>query len=118
MNSAQLDVQALAVRIEKLEAANRRWKSASVLALLFVISILLLSTRHAERVAAAAKADRAPSSSFIKRAIRPSMKGRLKFRLSDAPNVVSGFWPDAIKACFAAAPSRSAIAQPKSSGQS
>ncbi len=58
MNSAQLDVQALAVRIEKLEAANRRWKSASVIALLFIISLLLLSTRHAERVAAAAKADR------------------------------------------------------------
>jgi hypothetical protein len=58
MNSAQLDVQALAVRIEKLESANRRWKSASVIALLFVISMLLLSTRHAERVAAAARADR------------------------------------------------------------
>jgi hypothetical protein len=58
MNSAQLDVQALAVRIEKLEAANRRWKSASAIALLFIISLLLLSTRHAERVAAAARADR------------------------------------------------------------
>jgi len=58
MNSAQLDVQALAARIEKLESANRRWKSASVIALLFIISMLLLSTRHAERVAAAARGDR------------------------------------------------------------
>jgi hypothetical protein len=58
MNSSQLDVQTLAVRIEKLEAANRRWKSAGAIALLFVLSLLLLSTRHAERVAAAARPDR------------------------------------------------------------
>jgi hypothetical protein len=58
MNSSPLDVQTLAVRIEKLEAANRRWKSASAIALLFVLSLLLLSTRHAEHVAAAAKPDR------------------------------------------------------------
>ena len=58
MNSSQLDVRTLAVRIEKLEAANRRWKSASAIALLFVLSLLLLSTRHAERVAAAARPDR------------------------------------------------------------
>lgn len=59
MEFPQTDVQNLAVRIEKLEAANRRWKSASAIALLFVLSLLLLSTRHAERVAAAARADRA-----------------------------------------------------------
>jgi hypothetical protein len=58
MNSSQLDVQTLAVRIERLEAANRRWKSASAIALVFVLSLLLLSTRHAERVAAAARPDR------------------------------------------------------------
>ena len=58
MNSSEVDVQTLAVRIEKLEAANRRWKSASAIALLFVISLLLLSTRHTERVAAAARPDR------------------------------------------------------------
>ena len=58
MNSSEVDVQTLAARIEKLEAANRRWKSASAIALLFVISLLLLSTRHAERVAAAASPDR------------------------------------------------------------
>ena len=58
MNSSEVDVQTLAVRIEKLEAANRRWKSASAIALLFVLSMLLASTRHAERVAAAARPDR------------------------------------------------------------
>jgi hypothetical protein len=58
MNSSLVDVQTLAVRVEKLEAANRRWKSASAIALLFVLSLLLLSTRHAERVAAAARPDR------------------------------------------------------------
>ena len=58
MNSSPLDVQALAARIEKLEAANRRWKSACAIALLFVVSMLLLSTKHAERAAAAAKPDR------------------------------------------------------------
>jgi hypothetical protein len=58
MNSSEVDVQTLAARIEKLEAANRRWKSASAIALLFVLSLLLLSTKHAERVAAAARPDR------------------------------------------------------------
>jgi hypothetical protein len=58
MNSSGVDVQTLAARIERLEAANRRWKSASAIALLFVLSLLLLSTRHAERVAAAARPDR------------------------------------------------------------
>ncbi len=58
MNSSPVDLQTLAARIEKLESANRRWKSASAIALLFVISMLLLSTRQAERVAAAARADR------------------------------------------------------------
>ena len=58
MNSPEVDVQTLAARIEKLEAANSRWKSASAIALLFILSMLLLSTRHAERVAAAARPDR------------------------------------------------------------
>ena len=58
MNSSQTDVQTLAARVEKLESSNRRWKSASAIALLFVICMLLLSTRHAERVAAAARTDR------------------------------------------------------------
>ena len=58
MNSSASDVQTLAARVEKLEAANRRWKSSSVIALLSVISMLLLSARHAERVAAAARPDR------------------------------------------------------------
>jgi len=58
MNSSQVDVQILAARVEKLESANRRWKSVSAIALLFVISLLLVSTRHAERVAASANPDR------------------------------------------------------------
>lgn len=58
MNSSELDVQDLAARMEKLESAHRRWKSASAIALLFLLSLLLLSTRHAERVAAAARPDR------------------------------------------------------------
>lgn len=58
MEFSQQDVQNLTVRIEKLEAANRRWKSAGAIALLFALSLLLLSTRHAERVAAAARPDR------------------------------------------------------------
>lgn len=53
MNSSEVDVQTLAARIEKLEAANRRWRSATAISLLFLLSMLLLSTRHAERVAAA-----------------------------------------------------------------
>jgi len=51
-------METLAARVEKLESANRRWKSANAIVLLFVVSILLLGTRHAERVAAAARADR------------------------------------------------------------
>lgn len=57
MELSRVDVQNVVVRIEKLESANRRWKSASTIAFLFVISMLLLSTRHAERVAAATRAD-------------------------------------------------------------
>lgn len=58
MNSSEGDVRTLAARVEKLEAANRRWKSASAVALLFILAMLLLSTRHAERVAASARPDR------------------------------------------------------------
>lgn len=58
MNPSEVDVQTLSVRIERLEAANRRWKSASAIGLLLVVFMLLLSARHAERVAAAARLDR------------------------------------------------------------
>ena len=58
MNLSQIDLETLAARVGKLESANRRWKSASAIALLFVVSMLLLGTRHTERVAAAARADR------------------------------------------------------------
>ena len=58
MNPFLADMETLAARVEKLESANRLWKSANAIALLLVISLLLLGTRHAERVAAAARADR------------------------------------------------------------
>ena len=58
MDYQQSILQLLTARVEKLEAANRRGKAVSAIALLFVISLLLLSARHAERVAAAAKPDR------------------------------------------------------------
>lgn len=58
MNPSPVDVCALAARVAKLESANRRWKSANAIVLFFVASLLLIGTRHAERVAAAAKADR------------------------------------------------------------
>jgi hypothetical protein len=92
MNSSQLDVQTLAVRIEKLEAANRRWKSASAIALLFVLSLLLLSTRHAERVAAAARPDRVEPDVLKIRTIEAQdfvlkdEDGHIYARLSFSPN--------------------------------
>lgn len=58
MNPSPVDVCALAARVAKLESANRRRKSANAIVLFFVASLLLVGTRHAERVAAAAKADR------------------------------------------------------------
>ena len=58
MNPSQVDIETLAARVLRLESSNRRWKSASAIALLLVVSLLLLSTRHTERVAAAARADR------------------------------------------------------------
>lgn len=66
MEFPRTDFQNLAARIEKLEAANRRWKSATAIAFLFVLSVLLLSTRHAERVAAAAKPDRVEPQGVIR----------------------------------------------------
>ena len=93
MNSSPLDVQTLAVRIEKLEAANRRWKSASAIALLFVVSMLLLSTRHAERVAAAAKPDRIEPDVLHARTVEAQdfilkdADGHIYARLSLSPRV-------------------------------
>jgi hypothetical protein len=69
MNSSSFDMQTLAARVEKLESANRRWKSVSAIALLFILSLLLLSTRHAERVAAAARADRVDPNVLHVRAV-------------------------------------------------
>jgi len=94
MNSSQVDVQTLAARVEKLESANRRWKSASAIALLFVISLLLLSTRHAERVAAAAKPDRVDPDVLHVRSVEAQefvlkdADGHVYARLSLSPRVV------------------------------
>ena len=96
MEFRQTDVQNLAVRIEKLEAANRRWKSASAIALLLVLSLLLLSTRHAERVAAAAKPDRIEPQGIIQahtveaqNFILKDDDGRVYARFSITPNVMA-----------------------------
>src|SRR5215472_7605970 len=94
MNSSPADLESLAARVQKLEAANRRWKSSSVISLLLVISMLLLSTRHAERVAAAAKPDRVEpdvlhvrtveAQDFVLKDLDGHVYGRLG-RLSDMP---------------------------------
>lgn len=95
MNSPELDVQTLAARIEKLETANRRWKSASAIALLFVLSLLFLSTRHAERVAAAAKPDRIEQDVLHARTVEAQdfvlkdAEGRVYARFSITPNVMA-----------------------------
>ena len=102
MNSSPVDVQALTARVEKLESATRRWKSASAIALWFVISMLLLSARHAERVAAAARADRIEPDVLHARTVeaqdfvlkdadghiyaRLSLTGRVGGKLSNGPN--------------------------------
>ncbi|HVH71741.1 MAG TPA: hypothetical protein VNB49_11605 [Candidatus Dormibacteraeota bacterium] len=93
MDISQLDVQILAARIEKLESANRRSKSASVIALLFVVFLLLLSTRHAERVAAAARADRIEQDVLHARTVEAQdfvlkdADGHVYARLSLSPRV-------------------------------
>lgn len=93
MEFPQTDVQNLASRIEKLEAANRRWKSASAIALLFVLSLLLLSTRHAERVTAAARPERVEHDLLHVRTVEAQNfilkdeDGRVYARLSFSPRV-------------------------------
>jgi len=95
MNSSEVDVQTLAVRIEKLEAANRRWKSACAIALLLVISLLLLSTRHAEGVAAAERPDRVEPEVLRVRTVEAQdftlkdADGHVYARLSLSPKVDS-----------------------------
>lgn len=95
MNSPELDVQTLAARIEKLETANRRWKSASAIGLLFVLSLLFLSTRHAERVAAAAKPDRIEQDVLHARTVEAQdfvlkdAEGRVYARFSITPNLAA-----------------------------
>ena len=50
MNSSPLDIQNLAARVEKLEAANRRWKLSTAVLLLSGVSILLLGAKPADRI--------------------------------------------------------------------
>lgn len=93
--SQSTDVQNLAARIERLEAANRRWKSASAIALLFVFSLLLLSTRHAERVAAAARPDRVEQDVLhvgtveAQNFVLKDADGHVYARFSITPNVMA-----------------------------
>lgn len=96
MNPSEVDVQTLAARIEKLEAANRGWKSASATALLFVLFLLLLSTRHAERVvAAAARPDRVEQDVLHARTVEAQdfvlkdADGHVYARFSITPNVMA-----------------------------
>ncbi|HEX8837765.1 MAG TPA: hypothetical protein VF748_12565 [Candidatus Acidoferrum sp.] len=84
MNFSAVDVQTLAARIEKLEAANRRWKSASAIALLFVLSLLLFSTRHAERVAAVAKPSSTPQTALTRDLLQVRTVEAQDFVLKDA----------------------------------
>ncbi|MBA0084378.1 MAG: hypothetical protein HRJ53_05225 [Acidobacteria bacterium Pan2503] len=47
MNPSQADMETLAARVEKLESANRRWKSSSAIVLVFVVAILPLDSKQA-----------------------------------------------------------------------
>ena len=93
MNSSPADLQTLAARAEKLEAANRRWKSACVIALVFVLSLLFLSTRHAERARAAATPDRVEPDVLHVRTVEAQdfvlkdVDGHVYARLSIAPSL-------------------------------
>ena len=50
MDSQQCDLQLLAARVAKLEAANRRWKAASIVAALSACSFLLIGAKPADRI--------------------------------------------------------------------
>lgn len=50
MKFAETNLQALAARVEKLEAQNRRWKLAGGLAALFGASFLLMGAKPADRI--------------------------------------------------------------------
>ena len=50
MQFNDIDIQTLALRIDKLEATNHRWKLASALLLLSGVSLFLLAAKPADRV--------------------------------------------------------------------
>jgi|SRR5947207_13745651 len=50
MNSSQSNLDLLAARIQKLEAANHRWKLVNALLLLSGVSILLMGAKPADRL--------------------------------------------------------------------
>lgn len=50
MNYPETDFQALAARVSRLEASNRRWKMASGALLLSGVSLLLMGAKPADRV--------------------------------------------------------------------
>ncbi|PYT83123.1 MAG: hypothetical protein DMG40_03905 [Acidobacteria bacterium] len=95
MNSSPVEIQTLTARMEKLESANRRWKSASAIALLFVVSMLVLSTRHARRVTAAARPDRIEPDVLHARTIEAQdfvlkdPEGHVYARFSITPNLAA-----------------------------
>ncbi len=50
MTDTVSDLQALAARVEKLEAENRRWKLASALSLLSGVLLVLMGAKPVDRV--------------------------------------------------------------------
>ncbi len=93
MNSSPLDIQTLAARVEKLEAANRRWKLSTTVLLLSGVSILLLGAKPAGPVAAATSADRIEPDVLHARSVEAQNfvlkddEGHVLARLSLSPRV-------------------------------
>ena len=50
MNSMNSEIQILAVRVERLEAQNRRWKLISALFALSGVSLVLMGAKPADRI--------------------------------------------------------------------
>ena len=50
MNSPQTNLDLLAARVQKLEAANHRWKFVNALLLLSGVSVLLMGAKPADRL--------------------------------------------------------------------
>ena len=50
MNATQLDFHSLAVRVEKLETQNRRWRFVNALLLLSGVSVVLMGAKSADRI--------------------------------------------------------------------